>query len=225
MPNERLSESNIQHHRGRPWRCAIVPASTLTIGKGVPMWHLLKKTDIEQAKQELTLRRVQILRKHAEESQNLDTERVELEILKSLLDIFALKFMKPKISSPKPIPAPVVAPPLVATPAPIVTPAPVVVPAPVVNEKVRTKPAEVDHVRSSPSPSVSHGATPKTTDHPRGVKAHGSIPAMTRKEGRFNPKASGGGASREAKHNDKHKYPRTNFEIFSRALARELALD
>jgi hypothetical protein len=63
------------------------------------------------------------------------------------------------------------------------------------------------------------------TDHVRGAKAHGSMPALTLKEGRFNPKASGGGASREAKRHEKHKYPRTNFEIFSRALARELALD
>src|ERR1700680_4049621 len=137
MPHERLSEQSIQYHRGRPWRCAVAPASTSTIGRGVQMWDLLKKTDIERAKQELRLRRVQTLRKHAEESQNLDTERVELEILNNLLDIFALKFMKPKILSQKPIPAPVVHE-----------------PAPAVHEKVSTKPVEGDHARTPRCPGL-----------------------------------------------------------------------
>jgi hypothetical protein len=61
------------------------------------MWALLKKTDIEQAKQELKLRRAETLRRHAEESQNMDADRVELETLNELIDIFVQKLRKPAI--------------------------------------------------------------------------------------------------------------------------------
>jgi hypothetical protein len=71
------------------------------------MWDLLKKTDIEQAKQKLKLRRSDAIRRHAEESQNLDTDQAEVETLNHLIDIFAQKFSKSTISSHKPIPAPI----------------------------------------------------------------------------------------------------------------------
>jgi hypothetical protein len=61
------------------------------------MWDLLKKTDIEQAKQELKLRHAETLRRHAEESQNLDADRVELETLNELIDTFVQKLSKPAI--------------------------------------------------------------------------------------------------------------------------------
>jgi hypothetical protein len=178
------------------------------------MWNLLKHTDIEQAKQDIKLRRAEILRKHAEETQTLDSDRVELEILNHLIDIFTLKFKKPQTLPHKPAPAPVV------------------------QEKVSAKPAEVDHARSQRSSGLAPGSAVKVADHVRGVKGHGSSPAMTHpamphkdhpamphKEGRFNPADSRGGASREPRHHHGHKYPRTNFEVFSRAVARQLALD
>jgi hypothetical protein len=71
------------------------------------MWALLKKTDIEQAKQEIKLRRSETLRRHAEESQNLDTDRVELETLNLLVDIFVQKHRKPAIVSHAPVASPV----------------------------------------------------------------------------------------------------------------------
>lgn len=206
------------------------------------MWNLLKLTDIEQAKQDLKLRRAEILRKHAEEAQTLDSDRVELEILNHLIDIFTLKFMKPQILPHKSTPAPVVHEPVahekapasapvhhekVSAPAPIVH-APVVygkapTPAPVHHEKVSAKPVEVDHAHSPRSSGLIPVTPVKAGDHVRGQKPHGTSPAMTRKEERFHLRDPRGTAGREGRHHNKHKYPRTNFEVFSRAISRELA--
>src|SRR6266852_5360614 len=74
---------------------------------GVQMWDLLNKADIEQAKQDLKLRRAEILRRHAVENQNLDADRLESETLYRLVDMFVQKFIKPPIVSHAPIAAPV----------------------------------------------------------------------------------------------------------------------
>ena len=79
------------------------------------MWDLLTKTDIEQAKQEMKLRRAEILRRHAEEGQKLDGDRLELETLYRLVDTFVEKYAKPTVVSDAPKPpvvshAPIVAP-------------------------------------------------------------------------------------------------------------------
>src|SRR5260370_23017732 len=71
------------------------------------MWDHLKKTDIELARQGLKLRRAEILRRHAEEGQKLDADRLELETLYRLVDVFVEKFAKPTIVSHPPIVAPV----------------------------------------------------------------------------------------------------------------------
>src|SRR5438132_1108217 len=71
------------------------------------MWNLLKKADIEQAKQKLNLRRAETLKRHAEESQNLDADRAEAETLNRLADLFAQKYTKPAKMSHAPIPTPV----------------------------------------------------------------------------------------------------------------------
>ena len=71
------------------------------------MWDLLKKADIEQAKQELRLRRTAALRRHAEESQNLDADRVEAETLNCLIDLFVKKLAKPPKMPEAPGPAPI----------------------------------------------------------------------------------------------------------------------
>ena|SRR6266567_1802617 len=62
------------------------------------MWNVLNKADIAQAKQTLNLRRAETLRRHAEESQNLDADRAEAETLNELVDLFVQKFAKPKMS-------------------------------------------------------------------------------------------------------------------------------
>src|SRR6266478_1549917 len=67
--------------------------------KGVQMWDLLTKTDIAQAKQEMKLRRAEILRRHAEEGQKLDGDRLELETLYRLVDTFVEKYAKPTVVS------------------------------------------------------------------------------------------------------------------------------
>jgi len=71
------------------------------------MWDLLNKADIEQARQDLKLRRTEILRRHAEEGQKLDADRLELETLHRLVDGFVEKFARPPIVSHAPIVAPV----------------------------------------------------------------------------------------------------------------------
>lgn len=81
--------------------------TNLDNGWGVRMWDLLKKTDIEQAKQELKLRRAEILTRQAEENRNLDATWSELEILNELIDIFLQKHAKPAIVLEAPAPAPI----------------------------------------------------------------------------------------------------------------------
>src|SRR5437588_10694716 len=71
------------------------------------MWDLLNKTDIEQARRDLKLRRAEILRRHAEEGQKLDADRLELETLYRLVDTFVEKFPRPTIVSHAPIVTPV----------------------------------------------------------------------------------------------------------------------
>ena len=71
------------------------------------MWDLLKKADIDKAKQELELRRAAILRRQAEESRNLDATRGELETLIELIDTFAQKYAKPASAARAPAPPPI----------------------------------------------------------------------------------------------------------------------
>jgi hypothetical protein len=71
------------------------------------MWDLLKKTDIEQAKQELKFRRTEILRRQAEESRNLHADRVAVETLNQLVDIFVQKHPRPAIVAHAPISPPI----------------------------------------------------------------------------------------------------------------------
>ena len=70
------------------------------------MWELLKKADIDEAKKELKLRRAGILRRQADEIQKLEDDRVEVETLNQLVDIFVQKFTKPPIVSHAPISPP-----------------------------------------------------------------------------------------------------------------------
>src|SRR5260221_1659095 len=69
------------------------------------MWDLLRKVDIEHAKQHLKLRRAEILRRHEEEAHDLDTHQTELEKLNLLADLFAQKYKRPAVPSPAPAPA------------------------------------------------------------------------------------------------------------------------
>jgi len=66
------------------------------------MWHLLKQTDIDQARQQLKLRLDATLRRHAEETQGLDADQAELETLNRLLDSFSRKFKTSPSAAPPP---------------------------------------------------------------------------------------------------------------------------
>ena len=70
------------------------------------MWDLLKKADIEQAKQDLEHRRAETLRRHTEESQKLEADGLELETLNKLVDIFVQKLAKPAVVTHAPVSPP-----------------------------------------------------------------------------------------------------------------------
>jgi len=63
------------------------------------MWNTLKRTDIEQAKVDLKLRRAETLRRHIIEINNCDAEQGELEVLNYMIDIFVNAYPKPKKTS------------------------------------------------------------------------------------------------------------------------------
>jgi hypothetical protein len=56
------------------------------------MWHVLKQTDIADAKQQLRMRVDETLRRQAREIQGLNNDHAELEALNRLLDEFSRKF-------------------------------------------------------------------------------------------------------------------------------------
>jgi len=66
------------------------------------MWQNLKQADIERAKQELQLRRQQILGRHAEELRGFDADRAEIDSLAEMAAAFAKKFT---MAAPSPISA------------------------------------------------------------------------------------------------------------------------
>ena len=67
------------------------------------MWDRLRQTDIERAKQELRLRRIEILHRHSQELHNLSADQADLETLNQLVNVFAKKFLQSKMISPEPI--------------------------------------------------------------------------------------------------------------------------
>ncbi len=67
------------------------------------MWDSLKRDDIDQAKQQLALRRADIVRRHADEIGRLDGDRSELETLNRLADAFAQKYKDVRTVPSKPL--------------------------------------------------------------------------------------------------------------------------
>ncbi len=68
------------------------------------MWDLLKQSDIEQAKQDVKVRRDEILKRHAEELKALDADEGEIETLDRLAEAFARKFKQAPEATPEPAP-------------------------------------------------------------------------------------------------------------------------
>lgn len=56
------------------------------------VWNQLSKADFEQAKQDLDLRRAEMLARHAEELSSLDADQAEIDTLEQAIDAFARKF-------------------------------------------------------------------------------------------------------------------------------------
>ena len=56
------------------------------------VWNQLTKADFERAKQDLDLRRAEILARHAEELRLLDADQAEIDTLEQAIDAFARKF-------------------------------------------------------------------------------------------------------------------------------------
>ena len=65
---------------------------------GGPMWEQLKRSDIELAKQKLEALRSMTLSRHAEELQDLDTQRDDIETLERLADAVATRYLNAESS-------------------------------------------------------------------------------------------------------------------------------
>jgi hypothetical protein len=59
------------------------------------VWDQLTPTHIERAKQELDIRRAEMLARHAEELKALDTDQNEIDSLAQAIDAFVRKFNLP----------------------------------------------------------------------------------------------------------------------------------
>ena len=57
------------------------------------MWEMLRRTDVERAKERLAAKRVEILIRHEEELNRLDIEQTELERFARLVARFASKYL------------------------------------------------------------------------------------------------------------------------------------
>ena len=59
------------------------------------MWDQLTPGDIQNAKQELTGRREEMLARHAEELKAIDADQAQLDTLAEAIELFARKFKLP----------------------------------------------------------------------------------------------------------------------------------
>ena len=66
-----------------------------TLKGGVVVWDQLTPGDIERAKDELGVRRSEMLARHAEELKGLDSSQAELDTLERAIEAFARKFKLP----------------------------------------------------------------------------------------------------------------------------------
>jgi hypothetical protein len=76
---------------GEPAATASAPEAD-TLKGGVVVWDQLTPGDIERAKQELGVRRSEMLARHAEELKGLDATQAELDTLDRAIEAFARKF-------------------------------------------------------------------------------------------------------------------------------------
>lgn len=80
------------------------------------MLGTVKRADIDQARQQIELRRADILRRHAEEIGRLDADRAELETLHRLAGVFAQKYQKASAAPDELIPAKIASEPPIQPP-------------------------------------------------------------------------------------------------------------
>jgi hypothetical protein len=73
------------------------------------MRDVLKRSDIERARQELDARRTAMLKRHEAEIAALDASREEIELLGRLAEAFARKFPRPAAAPRPPARAPEIA--------------------------------------------------------------------------------------------------------------------
>jgi hypothetical protein len=69
---------------------------------GDPMWEQLKRTDIELAKQKLEAFRSMTLSRHAEELNDLDAQRDDIETLERLAEAVASRYLTAESSPAQP---------------------------------------------------------------------------------------------------------------------------
>jgi hypothetical protein len=72
------------------------PAPVAATLEGVDaVWEHLSRADVERVKRELSVRRTEILTRHAEELRALDAEQSEIDTFEQAIDTFARKFNIP----------------------------------------------------------------------------------------------------------------------------------
>jgi hypothetical protein len=76
---------------GEPAATASAPEAD-TLKGGVVVWDQLTPGDIERAKEELGVRRSEMLARHAEELKGLDTAQAELDTLERAIETFTRRF-------------------------------------------------------------------------------------------------------------------------------------
>ena len=123
------------------------------------MWEIVSRQELDQARQELRARRAAIMQRHAEELQQLDAERREIEDLSRLAAILSSKFGgKASPAKPRVVAQPRILPEPQVPSAPRVLPRPQVLPEPRVRWIVApagAMPATVGRTASRPAAAAS----------------------------------------------------------------------
>jgi len=160
------------------------------------MWSLLKRTDIEEARQELTLRRATILKRQREELERLNADQAEIRALEELVDLFAARFKPAKAGKSENPVARKSADPMLAEPAAETVPAPQII----VTKEPVDRPVENEPAATPTNPET---AAAQKADSP----AAKPQPVSEKPRSRFT-------------HGERRSYSGTNFELFSRAVSK-----
>ncbi len=169
------------------------------------MWESLSRADIEQAKEQLSLRREEILSRQAEEIRSLDAEQAEIDNLTQLLAAFASRFKNPAARAPAPA---------VGAPQETAVPAEVPKEPAAAIEVPKETAAAIEAPKETAAAIEAAEETPATGDEPEETAA---APSETKQPAA--PAAAKAGSSRTT---TRQPTPQSNFDVFARALSKTI---